>query len=150
MFVLCRVTPADSHCYCQWLSVVIPPPGSKWGTELTRLTSRERTGEREVKRLKLTISRTDRESDFISTFTDNPLQEDTLCMDIYWGYHTNITIYNLYLSYTMIYCMNQQILLPITCFQILMKKNNKYNHLGIQVRPGQGETIGDRYKLMLC
>ena len=29
-------------------------------------------GEREVKRLKLTISRTDRESDFISTFTDNP------------------------------------------------------------------------------
>ena len=84
----------------------------------------QREREREVKILKLTISITDRESDFISTFTDNPLQEDTLCMDIYWGYHTNITIYNLYLSNTMIYCMNQQILLPITCFQILMKKNN--------------------------
>ena len=47
---------------------------------------REREREREVKILKLTISITDRESDFISTFTDNPLQEDTLCMDIYWGY----------------------------------------------------------------
>ena len=58
----------------------------------------QREREREVKILKLTISITDRESDFISTFTDNPLQEDTLCMDIYWGYHTNITIYNLYLS----------------------------------------------------
>ena len=73
-------------------------------------TWEEERGEREFKILKLTISITDRESDFISTFTDNPLQEDTLCMDIYWGYHTNITIYNLYLSYTMIYCMNQQIL----------------------------------------
>ena len=50
------------------------------------LPASEREREREVKILKLTISITDRESDFISTFTDNPLQEDTLCMDIYWGY----------------------------------------------------------------
>ena len=97
------------------------PPGhqSRLLMLISRLPASER--EREVKILKLTISITDRESDFISTFTDNPLQEDTLCMDIYWGYHTNITIYNLVLSYTMIYCMNQRILLPITCFQILMK-----------------------------
>ena len=62
------------------------PPGHQSGLLMliSRLPASER--EREVKILKLTISITDRESDFISTFTDNPLQEDTLCMDIYWGY----------------------------------------------------------------
>ena len=73
------------------------PPGHQSGLLMliSRLPASERERKREVKILKLTISITDRESDFISTFTDNPLQEDTLCMDIYRGYHTNITIYKL-------------------------------------------------------
>ena len=48
------------------------PPGhqSRLLMLISRLPASER--EREVKILKLTISITDRESDFISTFTDNP------------------------------------------------------------------------------
>ena len=74
--------------------------------------------EREVKRLKLRISLTDRESEFISTSTDNPPVGEHTVYGHILGLPTNITIYNLLLSYTMIYCMNQQIFLPITDLNI--------------------------------
>ena len=143
---VCVLSPAVSHCYFQWLSVV--SAASDWvlmwhhQTGLLMLISRLPTWERE-------------RSQDTKINNINNWQGKWLHIYIHWqppagrhtvyghilGLPTNITIYNLYLSYTMIYCMNQQILLPITCFQILMKKNNNTNHVGIQVRSGRNNNI---------